>query len=149
MLAGRIGSFADGFGDFVGLAETDADLAFAVTNDEERAEAEAATALDDFGASVNKDDLLEQIGFVLVATRSAIATGAASTSASTLAAARTATAISAAIVSVGRGGSYGSSRNSRCGFRRGDNRVNGRGFFGKFLFNNRIGLGGHKEEVRR
>src|SRR5271163_1304748 len=90
MLAGGIGGFADGFGDLIGLAKTDADLALAISHDEERAEAEAATALDDLGASVDEDNFFEQVGFVLIATttRSAItAAGAASTTTSALASA--------------------------------------------------------------
>jgi len=62
--AGGIGSFANGLGDFVGLAEAEADLAGAVTGDDECAEGEAATALDDLGASVDENDFLCEIGLV-------------------------------------------------------------------------------------
>ena len=62
--ASGIGGFADGLGDFVGLAEAEADFAGAVAGDDEGAEGEAATALDDLGASVDEDNFLGEIGFV-------------------------------------------------------------------------------------
>ncbi len=83
MLAGRISGFADGFGDFVGLAESDADLALAIADDEERAEAEATATLDDLGASIDENDFFEKVGLVFVTTaaRSAIAAGSTTTAA--------------------------------------------------------------------
>src|SRR5271163_4148654 len=95
MLASGIGGFADRFGDLIGLAETDADLALAISHDEERAEAEAATALDDLGASVDEDDLFEQVGLVLVTTaaRPAITTAGTAATATTALATRAATMI--------------------------------------------------------
>ena len=88
MLARRIGGLADRLGDLVGLAETDPDLALAIPDNEERAEAEATSALHDLGASIDEDNLLEKIGLVFVASsaRSAIAAGSTTTAASTLAA---------------------------------------------------------------
>jgi hypothetical protein len=141
MLAGRIGGFADRFGDLVGLAETNADLAFAVPDDEKRAEAETATALHDLGASVDEDDFFEQIGFVLIAAGAAIAAGSATTAPSALTAAGTAPVIAAAF-----SGSAWDRRDNRGDFRRVDNRVDDHGFFGKFLFNDQIGLWGHRHD---
>jgi len=142
MLASGIRGLADRFGDLIGLAETDADLAFAVPDDEERAEAEPTTALDDLGASVDEDDFFEQIGLVLIATaaRPAIsAAGSATTTASALAtaaAAGTTTVVATAF----RAGRTGNRRDNRGNF----GHVGYHNFFGNFLFNDRVGLGGHR-----
>jgi hypothetical protein len=146
MLAGGIGGFADGFGDLVGLAETNANLAFAVTHDEERAEAETATALDDLGASVDEDDFFEEIGFVLIATaaRPAITAGSATTTTSTLTATATRSApVIATAFGTGRDRSAGSDRGD---FRHIDNRIGDHGFYGNFLFSNGIGIGRHRDD---
>jgi hypothetical protein len=145
MLTGGIGGFADGFGDLVGLAETDTDLAFTVPDHEERAEAEAATALHDLGASIDENDFFEQIGFVFIATATgpAIAAGSATATASALTSARTTTVISAAFGDGSSGSTWGR-RDDSGDFSDFDDRVDDHGFFGKFLFNDRIGLGGHR-----
>src|SRR4051794_8593564 len=51
-------AFADGLGDLARLAQAHADVAGAVTDYDDRAEAEASAALDDFGYSVDLDDTL-------------------------------------------------------------------------------------------
>ena len=65
-LLGGFGGLADGLAHFVRLAETDADAAVVVTGDDERAEAEAASALDDLCASVDEDHLLRRFLWFLV-----------------------------------------------------------------------------------
>ena len=147
MFAGRIGGFADGFGDFVGLAETDAYLALAIPDDEERAEAESATAFDDFGASVDEDDFFEQVrlGFVVAsAARAAISAGTATTATT---ASTTLTTARATLIATRSGDDRSSSNSlsrSRCSNI--NYRLGNRGFFGKFLFDDRIGLGGHRHD---
>ena len=84
MFTGRIGGLANGFGDLIGLAESNADLALAISHNEERTEAETSTALDDLGASVDEDNFFEKIGFwfvITTAARSAIAAGSTTTTA--------------------------------------------------------------------
>ena len=51
-------ALANGLGDLARLAQANADMTGAVTNDDDRAEAEASAALDDFGYSVDLDDTL-------------------------------------------------------------------------------------------
>jgi hypothetical protein len=51
-------ALADRLGHLAGLAQADADMARAVTDDDDRAEAEAAAALDDLGHAVDLDDAL-------------------------------------------------------------------------------------------
>src|SRR5439155_12706470 len=51
-------ALADRFGYLTGLAATDADVAAAVTDDDDRAEAEPPAALDDLGDPVDLDDAL-------------------------------------------------------------------------------------------
>src|SRR5436190_2220122 len=57
---GDFAAFADGVGDFAGLAETDANPALAIADNDERAKAEPAAAFDDFGGAIDKNDLLGQ-----------------------------------------------------------------------------------------
>ena len=57
LLLGIFAAFADGVRDFAGFAETDADFARFVTNDNQCAEAKTASALDDFGRTVDEDNL--------------------------------------------------------------------------------------------
>src|SRR5690606_32946025 len=67
--AGEGRTLANGLGHFVGAAETDADAATPIADDNERAEAEAAATLDDLRHAVDVDDLFGQLlrcGFVLV-----------------------------------------------------------------------------------
>ena len=70
--AGGIGSFADGLGDFIGLAETEADAALAIPGNDEGAEREAAATLDDLGASVDENDLLGEVGLIAAGVAAAI-----------------------------------------------------------------------------
>src|SRR5450756_1083282 len=51
-------ALADGLGHLAGLAEPGADVAVAVTDDDDRGEAEASPALDDLGDAVDLDDTL-------------------------------------------------------------------------------------------
>src|SRR6185503_9644909 len=51
-------ALADRLGDLAGLAETHADVALAITDDDDRAEAEPPAALDDLGDPVDLDDAL-------------------------------------------------------------------------------------------
>ena len=60
-LAGSFGGLADRFGHFVRLAETDTDPAVVVARDDERAEAEAAAALHDLGATVDEHDFFGRV----------------------------------------------------------------------------------------
>jgi hypothetical protein len=53
------GAFLDGIRDFVGLAVTDPDLAFTVTDDGESRERKTATAFDDFGTAIDENHLLD------------------------------------------------------------------------------------------
>ena len=61
-LASRVGGLANGFGNFICLAESTADLASLVASNNEGAEAEATAAFDDFGATINEDNLLAELG---------------------------------------------------------------------------------------
>src|SRR5262249_33959867 len=58
MLLRVLDTLADGLGDLRGLAEAHTDGPAAVADDADRAEAEAAAALDDFGHAVDLDDAL-------------------------------------------------------------------------------------------
>ena len=64
VLAGVLGTLANRFGNFVGLAVADADAALPVADDGEGGEAEATATFDDLRAAVDKDDLLDEAGFV-------------------------------------------------------------------------------------
>ena len=57
-------ALADGLGDLVGLAETDAHVARLVAHDDERRKGEAPTALDHLGHAVDGDDALLEFLFV-------------------------------------------------------------------------------------
>src|SRR5687767_13848563 len=57
---GDFATFADSIGDFTCLAETDADAALLVANNDESTEAETATTFDDLGGAINKHNLLAQ-----------------------------------------------------------------------------------------
>ena len=58
VLLGVLDALADRLGDLAGLAEPDADVARAVADDDDRAEAEPPAALDDLGDAVDLDDAL-------------------------------------------------------------------------------------------
>ena len=58
VLLGVLDALADRLGDLAGLAEPDSDVPGAVTDDDDRAEAEAPAALDDLGDAVDLDDAL-------------------------------------------------------------------------------------------
>lgn len=55
--SGLIG-LADRFGDLIGLTVSDTDLALPITDDGDGAKAKAATALDDLGDTIDRDDRL-------------------------------------------------------------------------------------------
>src|SRR5699024_3514037 len=57
ILLGGAFTLADGFGHFAGLADAVADVAFAVTHDDQRGELHDAAALDSLGDTVDGDDL--------------------------------------------------------------------------------------------
>ena len=61
VLASLLDTLLDGRGNFLGLAVADADQAVAVTDDDQRGEAEATTTLDDLGDTVDRDDALEVV----------------------------------------------------------------------------------------
>jgi hypothetical protein len=65
---GNFAAFADGFGNFDGLSKTHADATALVSRDNQRAEAEAPTAFDDFGGAIDEDNLLAQFGCAVTAT---------------------------------------------------------------------------------
>ena len=58
VLLGVLDALADRFRNLAGLAQPDADVAGAVADDDDRAEAEAPAALDDLGDAVDLDDAL-------------------------------------------------------------------------------------------
>ena len=60
-LAGGVSAFADGVGDFIGLAESEAHASIAVAHDDNGAEAEATAAFDDLGAAVDEYDVLVEL----------------------------------------------------------------------------------------
>lgn len=53
-------ALADSIGDFAGLAQTDTDAAFFVTHNDKRAEIETPATFDDFGGTVDENDLFDQ-----------------------------------------------------------------------------------------
>src|SRR5271166_270991 len=55
---GAVDALADGLGHFVGLAQAEAHQAVVIAGDDQGAEAEAASALDDLGDAVDMHDLL-------------------------------------------------------------------------------------------
>jgi len=62
--ASEFASFANGIGNFTGLAEADADATALVADNDEGAEIEAAAAFNDLGRAINEDDLLDQFLFL-------------------------------------------------------------------------------------
>ena len=60
LIAGQFAAAADGVRDFAGLAQGITNPAVLVTDDHERAEIETASAFDDFGGTVDEDDLFRQ-----------------------------------------------------------------------------------------
>src|SRR5687767_5582881 len=98
---------ADRLGDFVRLPRREADLPLPVAHGHERVEAEPASALDDLGDAIDRDDVLDQIAAFALLTAALVAATAAPApaaitarptagTAATLAATRTATTASAA-----------------------------------------------------
>jgi hypothetical protein len=65
---GNFAALADGFGNFDGLSETNADAAALVSRDNQRAKAEAPTAFDNLGGAVDENNLLAQFGCAVTAT---------------------------------------------------------------------------------
>jgi hypothetical protein len=62
-----LGTLADGVRYFVGLAIAHADTALLIAGDDERREAEAASALHDLGATVHVDYFFRKLGLLTVA----------------------------------------------------------------------------------
>src|SRR6185437_7458582 len=62
VLLGLLDALGDRRGHLLGLAVADADLTLAVTDDDQRGEAEPATTLHDLGDTVDRDDALEVRG---------------------------------------------------------------------------------------
>src|SRR5216684_4304902 len=60
--AGDFAAFANRIGHFAGLAQSDADPPMLVAHHHQRAETEAASALDNFGRAIDEHDLLRQFG---------------------------------------------------------------------------------------
>jgi hypothetical protein len=58
VFAGGVGGFANRFTHFIGFPESDANTSVTVTGNDESAEAEAASTLHNFCASVDKHNLL-------------------------------------------------------------------------------------------
>ena len=79
VLPGAFGALADRFGDFVGFAEVNPDLTFAVTHDHESREAETTAAFDHLGTAVDENHFFEEFrAFVLrraIVTTAALAAG--------------------------------------------------------------------------
>jgi hypothetical protein len=65
VLLGLLHALGDGGRHLLGLAVADPDRAVAVTHDDQRGEAEAPTALDDLGDTVDRDDPLDVRGLLL------------------------------------------------------------------------------------
>src|SRR5262249_4799075 len=61
----RVGRLADRFRHFARLAVTKADAALLVTDDDERGEAEAASALHNLGDAVDVDELVDELAVAL------------------------------------------------------------------------------------
>ena len=59
-------AFADGIGDFASFAETDANAATLVANNNERAEIKSPSTFDHFGRAVDKNDLFSQFLFLAI-----------------------------------------------------------------------------------
>src|SRR5437016_3875885 len=72
ILLGRFDRFANCFGNFAGLPDRESDLAFAVADDDERAETEALAALDDLRDAVDAHDRFIESAIVAVAAAAAI-----------------------------------------------------------------------------
>src|SRR5262249_22682665 len=64
---GRVGRLADRLRHFARLAVTKADPALLVTDNDERSEAEAASALHNFGDAVDVDELVDEFAVALLA----------------------------------------------------------------------------------
>ena len=60
LLLRALGALADGVGNLVRLAIADADVALLVANDGQGRKTEAAAALNDLGAAVDEDNLLDE-----------------------------------------------------------------------------------------
>jgi hypothetical protein len=91
--AGSFAAFANRVCNFAGFAEAHTHAAFLVTNHDERAEIETATAFDDLRGTVDEDDFLDQLFSALrvvidfglrTTTTTRTATAAASTAVTTL-----------------------------------------------------------------
>jgi hypothetical protein len=82
---GLFDTLGDGEGNLTRLAVADADETVAVAHDDERREAEAATALDDLRHAVDRDDALEELALLGVARTTVAAPAALATAATGLA----------------------------------------------------------------
>jgi hypothetical protein len=65
VLAGLLGSLANALGNFLGLAITNTDVSFAVTNNHQGRKTEPASTGNDFSTPVNVNDLFEESVFIL------------------------------------------------------------------------------------
>jgi hypothetical protein len=68
LVPGHFAPFADGIGDFAGLAEANTDAATLIAHHDEGAEIKTAPAFDDFGGAIDEDDLLDEF-LALIAIR--------------------------------------------------------------------------------
>ena len=79
VLASLFDTLGDRGGNLFGLAVADTDHALAVTDDDQRGEAEAPTTLDDLGDAVDGDDALEVVALLAAAVAAAAATAVVTT----------------------------------------------------------------------
>ena len=68
ILLSLLDGFANRFGNFAGFADSKPDLALAIADDDERAEAKALTALDDLRDAIDAHDGLFESTVVAIAT---------------------------------------------------------------------------------
>ena len=68
LLARLFDGFANRLGNFARLADGEADLTLTIADDDQRAEAEALAALDDFGDAIDANDRLVDAAVVAFST---------------------------------------------------------------------------------
>lgn len=56
-----LGALADSIRDFVGLAQTNSDITLLVSDNRQCGKAETTSTFDDFGTSIDEDDLLDHL----------------------------------------------------------------------------------------
>lgn len=104
-LLGLFNTLGNGGRNFLGLAVADANQAVAVTNDDERGEAEATTTLDNLGNTVDVDYALDELALFSLA--STVATTATATVATAFAASTSTVATATATGVIGACSSLG------------------------------------------